>query len=400
MIGRIRQVECLDVLCYYKGNRSVSIPLYTYDDILSYLRHCETLNGRKMLKEVVYERIESDDFIEFVRKEVKMSLFDQINIHNEVEYLNKCSGAFLTVLNKLIQQKGHAMRFENAPPKKGKTIVNDDMWDKIAEIDETKFDIADLLTRQRQSKLFAEEKLVLKKYYFKKFYGIVNTSNVREFLKFHKVYETLLGPQKELENFLGLSKRPQIYIIDDEHINLLTNGLIPPDEPYLAAAAVAEPHSDKFYAMYAEKREARKKIVVDFINRITGRNQGGFTFGDLREFRIDNGTYQKIMVDIANNSEYFKNEKKNRALFSKKKSETIKYSSEHNKHFFQIIKTILRQYGLEFMREEGTRTRKKGDDRHTYIFKINYSINKSLLYKYFDVSEMPGYLTLFNCSNF
>ena len=149
MVGRIRQFIDPSILCYYDGSVNVDSLVYTYDDVLSYCRYYEEINGKKMIEEVKYETIVKDDGrVKRTRTIVKISLYDYIIMYNETEILNKNPTIFMTILNSLIQRAGHKLKFDTVE-KCTKMESDNKLKDKMAKVNEKKYDIKDLRQLQR-----------------------------------------------------------------------------------------------------------------------------------------------------------------------------------------------------------------------------------------------------------
>src|SRR5208282_4157960 len=181
MVGRIRKVRNKNIRCLYTGPINIDSPIYTYDDVLSYFRHYETMNGKKILQNIIYEEVIEGDMVKLKRKTSEISLYDSICIHNEVEQLNKHQYIFMTVLNKLIQQSGHKLKFDIATTLKKRNYKDKNkspsLKDKIISIDVADYDIKTLIKKQSKNDLDETEKLALKKMFLIKTFGITNTKN-------------------------------------------------------------------------------------------------------------------------------------------------------------------------------------------------------------------------------
>lgn len=103
MVGRIRHVGDPIINCYYKGPVILDSAIYIYDDVLSYFRYYEELNGKKIIENVNYTKIIKNGMVKMIRDKTDVSLFDHISIYNEVEQLNKNLVIFMTVL-KIIEE--------------------------------------------------------------------------------------------------------------------------------------------------------------------------------------------------------------------------------------------------------------------------------------------------------
>ncbi len=276
MIGRIRQVSDPKILCYYDGYTKTNSRIYTYDDVLSYFRYYEELNGKKMMENIIYRKETENGLIKLVREKSDISLFDHISIYNEVEQLNKNSHIFMTVLNKLIQRMGDQLEFDLVDKTIKNKIESVPIEDIIADIDETKYNIKQLIKKQGHHELNKEEKLVVKKYFFMKTFGIKNARCIEEFKRFYKKFHTREIHIRRFEKFFGYKT---IYENDIDNID---DG----------------------------KDKSRHKIIIDILNRLTGNDN----YDDLDDIMIISDNFNDRIEDIANYSIFFGNQEKNRLL--------------------------------------------------------------------------------------
>ena len=112
MVERIRQFTDPTIFFYYDGPVHIDSPIYTFDDILSYCRYYDEINGRKMIKIADHKCIVKGDLVKGVKMDSYMLLHDYIMMYNETEILNKNPTIFITVLNSLIQRAGHNLQFD------------------------------------------------------------------------------------------------------------------------------------------------------------------------------------------------------------------------------------------------------------------------------------------------
>nr|URM61808.1 DEAD-like helicase [Mimivirus sp.]URM62531.1 DEAD helicase [Mimivirus sp.] len=337
MVGRIRQINDPNILCYYKGPTYIDSSIYTYDDVLSYFRYYENINGRKILENVEYDKhIIGNDIV--LKRKTDISLFDHISIYNEVEQLNKNPVIFMTILNKLIQKSGHILKFNIInKPKYLSAIDNiDNLADILADIDETKYVLSELLKKQSKNNLSAHEKLVIKKFFFIKNFGIRSSKNKNEFTKFYDLFNNKLSHIKRFAKFF----RYNIYDKDQNE-----NGS----------------HCDEIDNFNDGKDKVRHKIIVDFINRFLFLNKKCYNSEDLLNITINNDQYNKAIKDISINSFYFKNEEYNRSLFSIHKGKSKSFDNTNIKHYVNTIIHLLEMYGIKISRGKRVQINKKED---------------------------------------
>ena len=361
MIGRIRQVRDSNILCHYNGSNKLNAMIYTYDDVLSYFRYYESLNGKKIIEDIQYEIEIDNKVVKTKRKKKDISLFDHISIYNEVEQLNKHRDIFLTVLNKLIQRGGHELKINMfIEPKKG-DLEAEDMAEILAEIDETKYNMQQLIGKQKRNKLTSKEKLVLKKMFFNKTFGIKNTKNKEEFITFFDKYS-----DKEiiLRRFEKIFRYAANYN-DDENYDNFNDG----------------------------KNKVRHRIIFDLINRLLEKNDEFYESDELIDIKIDNDQYVRAIKDIAKKSIYFKNEKKNRALFFKSKGILKPINDQNQIYYMRVIQLLLKNYGIYLV--ANGRERINGVQKYIYSLSADKQIKNIVEFKHNVYEKINIYKKLF-----
>ena len=347
-IGRIRHIKDNNVLCWYvlpKKDNTIKLdsPVYTFDDVLSYFRYYETLNGKRILQSSGYETVNNGDTVSLIKKEVSVSLFDKISLHNEVEQLNKHPEIFLTVLNRLIIKAGNKLNFQifDLEPKKKDEheLSNKDILiDKLLEINESKYNIPDLRKRQLKNKLNATEKLVLKKYFFRKTFGIKSNCSKDDM----RVY---------------------LYGYLDKEVNLHRYNVM------FGYKQLGNYDTDTF----SDGKEKRRiAIITEFVNMLTGDDVDQLDDDNLIDVKINNKQYTKALNNISKKSIYFKNEAENRALFFKKKGK-FKPIDKNNKMFYaKTIRSLLESYNIKLA--TNNRVRKGNKLEYEYSLSVDEQI--------------------------
>jgi hypothetical protein len=165
------------------------------------------------------------------------------NVKNEVEQLNKHSDTFITVLNSLIQRGGHQLNFNivDKPRRKKKDEIPS-IIDKLVAIDESEYDLEELRQKQANSKADPTEKLVLKKVFFQFIFGINNSKNKDEMKKFLEAYYGKEFLIKHYSQLFGYKTKKERDI--DNHID--------------------------------GKDTVKKEIIIDLLNRLTGKEQQSY----------------------------------------------------------------------------------------------------------------------------
>lgn len=109
MCGRLRNIKDENVICFCDKliNFNVSSEMYTFDDIFDAFKYA-SIKTNKPILEYKFEELEDGTCQKIYDKE-NISLFDNINILNYVESINKNNKIFLSVLFRLIREKGSDM---------------------------------------------------------------------------------------------------------------------------------------------------------------------------------------------------------------------------------------------------------------------------------------------------
>ena len=353
MVGRVRQVDDHDILCYYPNSINLTATVYTFDDLLSYFRHYEDLNGKKILENVEYTKEIINGTVTMQRKQTDISLFDYISIYNEVEQLNRHPTTFMTVLNKLIQRAGHEMRIIDTETTKIK--LENTCAEDIVALDETEYDINVLLKKQAKNQLTAIEKMVLNKISFMETFGINNSCNKKEFAKFYQIYCTKQVNVKRFERFFGFQNI-------DHNIDNYDDG----------------------------KDRARHKLIIDIINRMLGQNKQSYCLAQFKDKILQEDHYKAAIKDIMENSLYFANEEKNRALFFKSKC-TRKTSD--TLHCIHTVQTLLASYSVNLKRVKRKQVNKKVS--FEYSLSVNKQIKNIVQFKYNETDTVKGFPEIF-----
>lgn len=366
MVGRIRQIKDPNILCLYTGLTKINSLMYTYDDVLSYFRYYEELNGKKIMENVKYNKIIENGEISLVRVTTELSLFDNISIYNEVEQLNKHPQIFISVLNKLIQRAGHKLKFNivDKPEPVKKKIDKVKIEDQLAEIDETKYNISVLLKKQSKSQLNETEKLVLQKYFFMKSFQLANSKNKTEFKEFYHANHNKKIYPRRYETMFGYKIKNDDTDFDTD-LDALSDG----------------------------KEKVRIKIIIDLINRLLEEDKTSYKPDELLEITIDSKQYEKAMNDIAENSLYFTNEEKNRSLFFKSKGKYKPINDRNKQFYFSTVQSLLASYNIHF----GIKKRKRINKKLVYMYSLSVDkqIKNIVEYKHGETSEVIGFPSIF-----
>lgn len=340
MIGRIRFVVNSKILCYYggpiksdKSNKS-SIPLnsriYLYNDVLNYFQHYETLNGKRILEYFSYRKEEVNGQIKFIREPSKISVFDSISLYNETEILNKNPSIFMTILNKLILKNGDHLEFALVDKTVKNKIDKENISDILSEIDETEYNIVKLIQKQNKSKLNKEEKLVLRKYFFMKKFAVHSSENKEQFVEYHEICSKInSGFSRCLKLFEQKNNDIGIEIDDD-----------------FESACIVEDNDDEIDNFNDGKDKSRHIMIFNFLDIILQKNKEKYSMDEIIDIKFSNDEFNDAIDRIVNESIYFNDEEKNRALFFKSKGKLTELNDKTRKHYVNTIISILKLYGI------------------------------------------------------
>jgi Origin of replication binding protein len=363
MTGRIRQIEDLQILCFYnmltESEPDLLADIYTFSNLLEYFETYESLNKHKIMRRIENHEIDNGDEVIIVKKSPQLSLYDQIMIHNETENMNKEMDTFLTILNKLIQRAGHQLRFRYRPKKvkeepdeyDSDLETNDDeviltgKAEKIAQIlsiDDTNYNIDELRKKQSKSELSAIEKLVLERFFCKQ----------------------KLRLQKDIPNSI-FEKYLNIYIEKEDEYQRYR---------YLFGYDTIPEHEFDHISIGMEK--ARLNIIVDLYNLLTDSSINELTLPEFEPIELSNEEYQNGILSIVNKSIYFKNPIECHSLFFTTKIRNRKKVKSQQKKLLDFdqshtktIQDIFESYNIKL--ERGERKQINGVRSYSYILQIN-----------------------------
>lgn len=360
MIGRIRKVKDSEYLCHYFGSINLNSPFYTFRDCFECVRWCETLNGRRIIdmKPIVTKR----QGCTHVSNKYEMASHDHIMIYNEQEILNKHNQSFMTILVRLIVRAGHIFKFKNQTSPKRKTkLAKIDTCQQFLDIDENEYDMIALGERKHNHTLTATDKILLNKLSFMEFFGIKNSDDHEEFRKFYNEFHDKVRTIKKYENmFYGSNNgdNPSFDYIDDVNNK--------------------------------EKEEARIKVIVDLINRLTNKDEKHYKASDIHNIVISVPQYVHVLKNI-HKSLFFKKEERSRELFIMPKNILGSFESEKQRQFSMMLNNIFKFYGIIF--EAG---QAKGRRRvRTRILTLDKRIKNIVDFKRGRCDKVKGYKNIF-----
>ena len=392
MVGRIRKIRDPNILCHYTGSIQLNSSIYTYDDVLSYFRYYEELNGNKIIENVQYDREIRNGEINLVRKKSDISLFDHISIYDEMERLNKDPTIFMTVLNKLIQRAGHDLKFKIVKDPANKVYPDvKKLEEKLAEIDETDYILHDLINKQSNNQLNETEKLALTKIFFMKTFGVKNSKNKDDFQNFCKEYYKERIAAKRYEKMFP-RKVIDIDESDDDNddINELThNKKIKPN-------IEKDDNTDieKFDNFDDGKDKSRHKIIIDLLNRLLRQNKDSYTSDELVNITLANVQYTKGIDDIIKNSIYFKNEEKCEALFFKTGRKYNPKADHKIQYYVNTIKSLLAAYCIDLCRGKRVWTKER-KMIYEYSLSVDERIKNIIEFKHNETNKIKIFPSIF-----
>lgn len=111
----------------------------------------------------------------------------------------------------------------------------------------------------------------------------------------------------------------------------------------------------------------RREIIVDILNRLLRKKNVTYTSDVLIDTAISGAQYEERMLDIRNNSIYFKDEVKSRSLFFAFTYKPPK--SVDKQHYSATVRMILQLYGINF--NINGRNRINGKRMRSYFLSVN-----------------------------
>lgn len=293
MVGRIRNCPNRNIITYYDGPTSIRSSIYTFDDVLNHAKYFERLNGVKLIREYEIKSIDTGDSIKEIKIVKEISLYDLIYMHNHVEFLNKNPSSFMTVFAKILQKKGHQLVFNTLEkavrPKNNKTKNECEI---LLGINEKEYDLNSLIKKEKNNKLSRIEKYAKDKLFFMLTFNLRNISDegFKEFyLKFYNKRHII----KNFETFFGFNWK---YNLQE---NIIDN-------------------------YFDSKDRSRKKIIANFLSILLNNNKKKYSYTDFKDpITIGALDFHNALIKIKDESEYFRNEKSNIALFNGSKNATI-----------------------------------------------------------------------------
>lgn len=287
------------------------------------------MNGKKILENISYRKELVGDKIKLIRQESEISLYDQISIVNETEQLNKNSTIFMTILNKLILKAGDKLEFQLIDKTIKNKIEKESISQILADIDESKFDIQELIKKQSKNGLGKEEKLVLQKYFFMRKFGAKNSSNKELFIEYHGMCSKLDSTLSKHLKLFNINTENSIEIYDD-----------------FKSATVND---------------------IDIDNFNDGKDKGKYSIDDLTDIKLSSIEYNKAINNIVKKSIYFKDEESNRALFFKAKNKIEPISKDNKLHFIKSVQSIFAAYGIKL----GILKRVRNKGKREYVYSLS-----------------------------
>lgn len=230
------------------------------------------------------------------------------------------------------------------------------MFEELAELKLSKFDIPELITKQARSELDATEKLALKKYYFMKTLGLFDDTNNRMMFGY-------------LEQFLD--KEYMIYryelLFGYKELNDVTN----------------------------TKEKVRLEIVINLVRLLTNKKHVlPLKVKHVNEVKLNNEQYNTAMRRIYKHSLYFNDEAKYRALLYGKKGIKYNYGSKtavnpwsdakFKKRITATIQSVLDSYNIKLRRNNNDRKQSNKKRGYGYILSIDKQIKDIIDNKYAD----------------
>lgn len=320
MTGRIRKLKCNTIECYLDKRNSQSSEnqyLYTFNDVLSYLKYYEKLNGITIIKNTIDEVVERDNKIVLLKKKRPIDLFDMIQIINETESMNKGSSMFLTVLKRIIISKGFKVTLKSLPETKLHLdkfpVKREILLHQMDLVDETEYSIGDLQEKQRKSALSDEEKIVLTKQYFLIEMGIsLEENDMKEKVRDEKGKKvTREAPDKKNVPMTKFYELANEFYEEYKESTVFT-------KMYLRDEEEEEEEAETEKSLRNAKYQTMQNIVTDMVNLFHKRNRKTHLTPENVSLTLQPKEYKERLLDIYKKSIYFQNQEANGALFFNK----------------------------------------------------------------------------------
>lgn len=379
MIGRIRHIKCNRISCLYENIKllySSTEPnklilnnqqkplvnlygdIYTFDDMLNYVRQYQTLNGRKILQQ--YDLIEDNvNGVTRIRinTSTKLSTYDMINLHTETENLNKSRDQFMIILNTLIIKAGNTISYDLYGPKQIKKLneitSKQSNINKMLNINDDDYNIKELRKKQKNNEMTADDKIAFSKYCFKKLFHIPNNIST-----------------EQMEYYLN---------------NLLSKEHIFKNMEYLFGVKDHIESSN----IKINRDVSRLKVVVNLLQFLLNKKE--FVINDIHNVKLSYNIYHIHMNKLISRSYYFKNEAVLHNLFFNNVPKVYVPKDKQNSkntRYINCIKKIFDSYGIIFKLNRHTQGGCRICD---YSFKLDDILLERLLAKHVELNVAPKY---------
>lgn len=350
MVSRVRKYKNNEVNVFlnnfkYKTNAN----FFNYDEIKEWYIEFnkQSLSREYVLKEFPDKKMYCLQY--------KYSLFDEMSVYNITEQKNKHVSYFIPYLIQLLKDKGHSYSYHNIDienenkPQTNKKFFNieKDILIKTKDINENEFN--EYKKYQQYNISTRDQKLMIKKYLFKKFWKIDNKINkiIDDFFNNDDASNLTTEEYKELREKLIKEENENLinkyYNLEDIYNNL--RGII--DKNYKLLF-----YDNNTYELKVDRIKANRyhkfKIIKDIIKKI------GYDFKYIESKQnekqivlskkdlligIDNIKKKSLLYKDANSSLYFEFDKN-------KLKDSLNYQDQY---FIQFINSIIKNYGLHII---------------------------------------------------
>ena len=380
MCGRLRNVKNNDILCYCNTiiDFNIGSNIYTYDDIFNAFKYSSNMTQKPLLKYIFKET--SDGICECVYDKKNITLFDVINILNFAENINKNNKIFLSVLFRLLREKGYDMELMDINEKDKNENDDSDSENNLSHESDSIGEQTLTLTSVSSGREISIIKWITL---------ISNEQDDKELLRRQNIGEKMEESEKiKIERYIFNSKwninMYDMYIDDKikmEYESFLTN-YYNKKELTLKNIELQYYKKNKQSEIYDvfHLTDVQYNLLIsvkdDLVKRFTHDeilSTNGITF-DFVELN-------NIKKDIIDNSMYFRDENHLRTMMKKDKARR-KQDITNNETFLKTIKSFLEYFGIELItnnEKKITINKKRG---RTYTLKYNLVLFDILDVKY------------------
>lgn len=314
-----------------------------------------------LIDPIVYAFVQVDNYTEFekdlfvyldkynlLRKTGSRTEWFRVDLANILRKINKLKQIYADPSGPLaikFQERKRAYYDKKLTSNPGEKTASETRGDQISimmAIDESDYDMNDLMRRQSQSQLRKTEKLALKKYYFRMNFDIEQDDPDMETLM-----NKWLGKEVYLQRFELLFGYRRV------------------------SHAIPDPTE-------AAKERLRLKVILDFVNRLL-RRKGDNKITKLRprhlkSIKLSNAQYSMALSEIFSKSIYFKDEDKYRRLFNRRPRRNANVGNIRVQQTL-VLQSLLKLYNIVLKAGPQRRvvdSKSQRKDNRIYTYTLDY----------------------------